>query len=160
MKPKPESKWTFVDQTREKTKHRTEWCAEANKYWKRQQAHEDARKVQDPNTCRKNGKWGKRHLGGFGSVRVHVDNMGIIDGLRRGESECIKPRAGDADLWKILEELHGLSERDILVEEEEHVKARRMKKRNICRILRGLSPKAMSRLMSWQKQEQCWVKAS
>ena len=28
------------------------------------------------------------------------------------ESQCIKPRAGDADLWiKIWEELHGLAER-------------------------------------------------
>ena len=31
-------------------------------------------------------------------VRVHVDNKGIFNGLRRGESKCIKPRAGDADL--------------------------------------------------------------
>ena len=30
-KPKPEEKWNFVDQKREETKHRTEWCAEANK---------------------------------------------------------------------------------------------------------------------------------
>ena len=37
-----------------------------------------------------------------------MDNKGIIDGLRKGEKkECIKPRAGDADLWvKIWEELH------------------------------------------------------
>ena len=49
-------------------------------------------------------------------ARVHVDNKGIIDGLRRGESKCIKPRAGDADLWiKIWEELHGLAESGILV---------------------------------------------
>ena len=32
-------------------------------------------------------------------VRVHVDNKGIIYGLRRGDSKCIKPRVGDADLW-------------------------------------------------------------
>ena len=31
-RPKPEEKWNFVDQKREETKHRTEWCAEANKY--------------------------------------------------------------------------------------------------------------------------------
>ena len=35
----------------------------------------------------------------IGPVRVHVDNKGIIDGLRRGESERIRPRTGDADLW-------------------------------------------------------------
>ena len=28
-----------------------------------------------------------------------MDNKGVIDGLRKGEKECIKPRAGDADLW-------------------------------------------------------------
>ena len=33
-----------------------------------------------------------------GQIMIHVDNKGIIDGLRRGEQECIKPRAGDADL--------------------------------------------------------------
>ena len=33
-----------------------------------------------------------------GPIKVHVDNKGIIDGLRKGEQECIKPRAGDADL--------------------------------------------------------------
>ena len=32
LKPKPKEKWIFVDKKREETKHRTEWCAEANKY--------------------------------------------------------------------------------------------------------------------------------
>ena len=41
------------------------------------------------------------------------------------ERNCIKPRAGDADLWiKIWEELHNLVSRDIVVEVE-HVKAHR-----------------------------------
>ena len=54
---------------------------------------------------------------------------GIIDGLRKGEKECIKPRAGDPDLRikKIAEEFHGLVERGILVVVE-HVKAHRTKK--------------------------------
>ena len=34
-----------------------------------------------------------------GPVEIHVDNKGIIDGIRRLGEECIKPRAGDADLW-------------------------------------------------------------
>ena len=43
----------------------------------------------------------------IGPIKVHVDNNGIIDGLRKGEKECTKPRAGDADLWiKIWEESH------------------------------------------------------
>ena len=58
----------------------------------------------------------------------YVDNKGIIDGLRKGENKCIKPRAGDADLWiEIWEELHELETRGILVEVE-HVKAHRTKK--------------------------------
>ena len=58
-----------------------------------------------------------------------MDVKGIIDGLRKGEKECIKPRAGDADLWlkKKWEELHELVKRGILVEVE-HVKAHRTKK--------------------------------
>ena len=51
----------------------------------------------------------------------------IIDGLRKDEKECIKPRGGDADLW-IGEELHGLEKRGTLVEVE-HVKAHRTKEK-------------------------------
>ena len=52
-----------------------------------------------------------------GPIKVQVDNKGIIDGLRKGEKECITPRAGDADSWiKIWEELHELVKRDIFVE--------------------------------------------
>ena len=32
LKPKPKEKWIFFDKKSEETKHRTEWCAEANKY--------------------------------------------------------------------------------------------------------------------------------
>ena len=40
-----------------------------------------------------------------------MGNKGIIDGLRKGEKECIGPRAGDADLWiNIWEELGGTRE--------------------------------------------------
>ena len=34
----------------------------------------------------------------IGPIKAHVDNKGINDGSRKGEKECIKPRAGDADL--------------------------------------------------------------
>ena len=68
--------------------------------------------------------------GVIGRIKVHVDNKGIIDGLRRGERECSKPRAGDADLWKkIWEELHSFAARDIAVEVE-HVKTHHTKKEN------------------------------
>ena len=33
-----------------------------------------------------------------GPIKVHVDNKGMIDGLRKREKECIEPKAGDADL--------------------------------------------------------------
>ena len=32
FKPKPKEKWRFVDRKSEGMKHRTEWCAEANRY--------------------------------------------------------------------------------------------------------------------------------
>ena len=32
LKPKPIEKWIFVDKKSENTKHRTEWCAEADRY--------------------------------------------------------------------------------------------------------------------------------
>ena len=35
----------------------------------------------------------------IGSINVHVDNKGIIDGLWRGERKCTNPKEGDADLW-------------------------------------------------------------
>ena len=52
----------------------------------------------------------------IGPLRVHVDDNGIIDGLRKGEGKCIKPRAGDADLWIQNFGKNGLAERGILVE--------------------------------------------
>ena len=72
----------------------------------------------------------------IGPIKVHVDNKGIIDGLQKGKGECVKPRAGDADLWiKTWEELHEL------VKEaswwrwnmSRHIGAKR--KRKTCRIM-------------------------
>ena len=62
-----------------------------------------------------------------GPIKVHVDNKGTIDGLRKGEKECIEPRAEMQTCGKIWEELHELAKRGILVEVE-HVKAHRTKK--------------------------------
>ena len=50
LKPKPKEKWSFVDKKSEETKHRTEWCAEADRY------RED---VQDQNLCQKVWKLGE-----------------------------------------------------------------------------------------------------
>ena len=49
-----------------------------------------------------------------------MDNKGTVDGLRKGVKECIKPRAGDEDLFELVW-------RGILVEVE-HVKEHRTKK--------------------------------
>ena len=94
-----------------------------------------------------------------GPIKDHVDNKGIIDGLRKGEKVCIMSSAGHADLWiKNWEELHELEKRGIPVEVE-HVKAHRTKKeKEKMKKLKGSSPKAMRRVMTWQKQEQCWTK--
>ena len=64
-----------------------------------------------------------------GPIKIHADSKGIIDGSRKGEKECIKPRAGDADLWlkKNWEEVHELVKRRISVEAA-HVKAHGTKK--------------------------------
>ena len=52
-----------------------------------------------------------------------------FEGLRQGEKECIKPRAGDADLWiNVWEELHELVRRGTFLVEVTHVKAHRTKK--------------------------------
>ena len=41
--------------------------------------------------------------------KVHVDNKGTTAVLRKGEKECIKPGAGDAELWmNMWEELPDL----------------------------------------------------
>ena len=46
--------------------------------WKRQQAHEDARKMHKAkNTCQIFGKWRKRHLGGHDKVRK-LDRQGDL----------------------------------------------------------------------------------
>ena len=65
LKPKPKEKWVFVDLKNEVTKHRTEWCAEnqqvsVHEVWKKQQIHEDARKMHRTKK--------KRQLGGHDLV--------------------------------------------------------------------------------------------
>ena len=63
-----------------------------------------------------------------GPIKVHVDNKGIKDELRRGERKCIDPKACDADLWiKIWDELHFPVLEEISVEVE-HVTAHSTKK--------------------------------
>ena len=63
-----------------------------------------------------------------GPTMILVDIQGIIDGLWRGEIECIGPKAKDAHLWvSVQEELHRVHQEGILVEVE-HIKAHRSEK--------------------------------
>ena len=55
-----------------------------------------------------------------------VDNKGVVDGLWRGERECITPKAGDADLW-----MNRLAVRDVAIEVE-HVKPHLTNKEKQC----------------------------
>ena len=64
----------------------------------------------------------------IGPIKVHVDNKGIIDGLRKGVKECIKPRAGDADLWIKIGKNHMNWFKKGIPVEVEHVTAHRAKK--------------------------------
>ena len=85
-----------------------------------------------------------------GAIKVHVDNKGIIDGLRKGEKDCIKPRAGD--IYMVREKETSWWKWNMCW------RITPKRKRRICRSVRSLSPKAARRLMSRQKQEQCWMK--
>ena len=70
----------------------------------------------------------------IGSIKVHVDNKGVIDGLWRGERKCIGPKAGGAD---------NFVSRDIVVEVEHSEK---------------FVTEGNEKTMSWQRREQCWMK--
>ena len=81
LKPKPKEKWVFVDKKREKTKHRTQWCAEANRYrFLRCGRGSKYLKIQGKCTGPKylsenQRKLGKTHVGGHDLAR-RVDRQG------------------------------------------------------------------------------------
>ena len=86
LKPKLKEKWIFVDQKREETKHRTEWCAEANKYrcmrCGRGKCTGPKYLTKMPGKCtgpkflsEELGKRGKRYLGGHDLSRK-MDSQG------------------------------------------------------------------------------------
>ena len=81
LKPKPKEKWTFVDQKREKTKHRTEWCVEADKY-RCMRCGRGSKYMKMRGRCtgpqllsKSVGKQGRRHLGVHDLVR-RIDRQG------------------------------------------------------------------------------------
>ena len=74
LKPNSREKGAFVDQKREETMHRTEWCAQPDRYrcmrcGRGKQTHEDASKMRRTTILDKIlEKWGRRHLGGHDLV--------------------------------------------------------------------------------------------
>ena len=68
LKPKPKEKWNIVDEKWEETKHRTEWCADANKC-------RCMRCGRGSNNFL--GKWRKRHLESHDMVRI-MDRQGEV----------------------------------------------------------------------------------
>ena len=75
LKLKPKEKWTFVDQRREETKHRTEWRVETNKY-RCMRCGRGSKYMKMPEKCtgpkylsKSFGKWRRRHLGVHDLVR-------------------------------------------------------------------------------------------
>ena len=83
LRPKPNEKLIFIDKKSEETKHRTDWCAEAEKYrcvrcgrWSKPLG--DARKCTGPKSLSKNlENLGRCHLGGHDLVR-RMDIQGEV----------------------------------------------------------------------------------
>ena len=70
LRPTPKEKWILVDKGRERLKHRTEWCAEANRY-RCMRCGKGSKYMKMPGKCdgpkflsKRLEKWGRRHLGG------------------------------------------------------------------------------------------------
>ena len=78
LKPKPEEKWIFVDKKSEETKHRTEWCAEADKY-RCMRCGRGSKYMKMPRKCTGPKLFSKRrrHLGGHDLVR-RMDRQGEV----------------------------------------------------------------------------------
>ena len=99
LKPKPKEKLIFVDKIREETKHRTEWCTDANKY----RCMRCGGKCTGPIYMSENfGKWRKRHLGGHDLARR-------IDGTKI--HELLQARAsGHKRAWNMLIRIQALED--------------------------------------------------
>ena len=75
LKPMPKEKWSFVDKRSEGMKHRTEWCAEANRY-RCMGCGRGSKYVKMPGKC--TGPWGHdlaRRMDRQGEVLILVQEM-------------------------------------------------------------------------------------
>ena len=89
LKPKEKEKWSFIDKRSEGMKHRTEWCAEAdrNRYMR---CGRGSKYMKMPGRCigpkfllKSSGKWGRRHLGGHDLVRRMDRQAEVLEKRRR-----------------------------------------------------------------------------
>ena len=82
LKPKPKEKWSFVDKKSEGMKHRTGWCAEADRY-RCMRCGRGSKYVKMPGRCtgpkclsKSLGKGVRRYLRGHDLVR-RTDRQGV-----------------------------------------------------------------------------------
>ena len=137
LRPKPKEKLNFAAQKREETKHRTEWCAEANKYrcmrcGRGSKYMKMLGKCTGPKYLSTNvGKWGKRHLGGHDLVR-RLDRQGEVliwcrkcSGYARQTMgpklmNCCKPeQVGTKEHGKVLKRIQVLEDRRVPAKKQE-----------------------------------------
>ena len=83
LRPKPKEKWVFVEHKSEIVKHRTEWCAEADKC-RCMRCGRGSMYMKMPGKCagpqvptKSLAKWRRRHLGCRGLVRK-MDRQGDV----------------------------------------------------------------------------------
>ena len=110
----------------EKTKHRTEWCADANKYRcmrckQKQQVHENARKMHRTKVPVKLlGKSGKQHLGGRDAVR-RMNRQGEV--LIWWSMHCCNPdQVGTKEYDKMPKRIQILEDGRVPVKEARNLK--------------------------------------
>ena len=154
LRPKPKEKWIFVDKKSEETKHRTEWCAEAEKYrcmrcGRGSKYMKMPGKRTGPKYLSENvGKWRKRHLGGHDLVR-RVDRQGEFwiwcrkcwgyARQRMGPklmNYCMPEQVGTKECGKMLKRIQILEDGRVPAKEAKYWKIEGQKRR-ITRNIRG-----------------------
>ena len=89
-RPKPKEKWVFVEKEWENTKHRTEWCAEADKYrcvrcGRGSKYTKMPGKRTGPKFLSKSpGKWRRRHLADMEKSCYGAESVRDMRGIEWG----------------------------------------------------------------------------
>ena len=94
FKPKPKEKWIFVDKKSEETKHRTEWCAEVDRY-RCMSCGGGSKYMKMPGKCpgpklfvKKFGQMGKTTFGKSRPRSELSQLSGRMEGLWRAQAEA------------------------------------------------------------------------